>query len=537
MAIKDNTSMDELNSLIRTYKNTIDQYKESVYESYDNEGITEDLLKNIKYMEDSVIENLTIADINEMLEESGCDNTLFKNMHYHSADKSVPYIDFTISVIKEIKNKLNELDSLDKEYEELDKNKDEIANKYIEAIKSPEYRQARINQIKKLKEQAETVEDPVEKAKILKRLDIINRSQKFTFLNERLKEIGEKEVRSIKDSFFDNLRGEHTLNRYKTRLKRFGINPSIHMIFLNMEEKLLPESYHVYNNFFLFHVMRFIGYQSPEVDEELLYVSNLFTLLKDVCTNDCTEEEKDTLIRLMKEFHSYFANYYDYFKEKNASYKESPVRKAHEEELRKKEEEKAAKEHEEHIFELIRTELGEKWYSDKLRSMKNPEAYLSTLITEKLKMLDYIADNGYEYTTDDDKPVVEKDEHGKMVVTHPDAITYHAVYDKYFDIKEANAVRQVTIKTAINMTYPEFAKENSEALTKEDKFYDTVAILLNTFENAISELKAHGLEFTDIEKRKLGIEGNTTESVDIEQLFEGDDSVFYTEVEPPKTEE
>lgn len=380
-----NKDLKEMDDLIDIYKKTIKDTKETFISDLAEDRLDIKLAEKLEYISDEEIENMSLVDINQLLKDTNCDPDRIKEEYYHLADKST-FNEFSVKVLSQVKSKWLSIKEAEKNLKEIEDERLDISRSYINALKSPEYRQARLNHVEFLREKASQETNESEKKALLRQLDHIEKSQTFSFLNERLHLYGEKEAKSIMDSFFDKNKGSYIMKRYYARLKKFGINQPIHGQFFNIEENYLPITYEVFNNFFLYHVIRFISYMDPDLKHEYLYMSSIIGALRDLVTGEATEDEKEALISVIKEFYSFFekTETVEYFKNNNANYKNHPDRIAAE---------AAANERRKiQTISSIKAELGSLF--DESVVYDNPEDFLSQIINEKINMLNYISENG-----------------------------------------------------------------------------------------------------------------------------------------------
>lgn len=414
-----NTSsqLTEMDSLIKIYEDTINDVKSSFISNLEKIGCTQLLAENLIRRNEDHIKSLSLSEIDELIVKSGCDPDFLKTAYYHANDKSLAFIDFSIDTLLKIKEKYLSIIDSEENLESLKEERLNISRSFVDMLKSPEYRQARMDQIELLKKQAEETEDPKVRKDLLERLSHIEKSQTFEFLNERLHKYGKKEANSIKDGFFERSRGVYIMNRYYERLDRMKINRSIHSAFFNLEEEYLPESYAPFNNFFLFHIIRWVSYVDPDVESDFLYMSSLMGALKDLVTGEATKEEEQTILSVMKDFYSFYqgAEVEEYFIKNNANYKNHPDRIQAEKLAKQKREAKA--------LESIKTELGELFDDEtyKLQACFNPEEYLKQILEEKEKMLDALKDQKTNFV---------------MPIGHPKYATYEIVFNAFKKYQE-----------------------------------------------------------------------------------------------------
>ena len=380
--------LKEVDSLIALYESTVNDQKKQFAEDLKSVGLTYDLAEGLSWRDNYFITNMQLDDINTLLKNTDCDTNALMQEYYHLNDKSITYLEFCTASLLKIKEKMISIIDAEESIEELKQNRLDLTRSFVDALKSPEYREARLNHLRILKEMSENEEDPKKKKEIQTRLYHIERSQNFSFLNERLHKIGKKEIRSIKDAYFDNTKGVYVMQKYYNRLERLNINRALHGSFFNLEEKFLPEEYSVFNNFFLFHVIRWVSYMDPNIEHEYLYMSSLIGALRDLVTEEATDEEKNTLISVMKDFYSFFNDDYtkEYFNKYNANHKNHPERIAAEKRALEQRELKAK--------EMIKTELGELYDTYESSGVLNAEELLKDIQNKKAFMLNVLAEMG-----------------------------------------------------------------------------------------------------------------------------------------------
>lgn len=238
------------------------------------------------------------------------------------------FYDYKKEIFLDIKRDLVNIRDIYKEKESLIAEINKISEDYFNYKHSDEYKEKRNAYIEKLKQDIEATSDSSEKKKLTKMLDALTNEESIDFLFERVNKLGDKEIKNIKDIFFNNKRSELVMDRFRSRLPRFGYSKDIYKIFFNIEEKFLPEEYHVYNNIFLFHVTRYIAYINPENKVDSLHASIILSKLYNLIYHKFSSEElENEFINKIKEFDDRFKEYKDYFEENNVTAPSHPSRK------------------------------------------------------------------------------------------------------------------------------------------------------------------------------------------------------------------
>ena len=329
------TQLNEVDSLINIYEETVAGFEERLQEKMETLHITDDFIHMLSLKDDDEIEQMTLADIKMWLTQTGCNQDCIQDAYYSLPDteKMSSFSEFAIKFLLDLRNEYMSLQDSKKSIKDLHESRADITKAYYAALRSPEYRQARLAHLAALKENLKNEPDEIKRAELARKLSQIEASQTFSFLNERLRRYGKKEMKSIMNCFFEKARSEYTLEVYYNKLKRLNLNKFTHMGFFNLEEKYMPENFEPFNNFFLFHVIRWVSHIDTTNDADNLYFAAIIGGLRDLVTGEATEDEKETLLFVMKEFYSFLdMDKYDaYFREKNSNYKHHEVRIAFEE--------------------------------------------------------------------------------------------------------------------------------------------------------------------------------------------------------------
>ena len=77
--------------------------------------------------------------------------------------------------------------------------------------------------------------DEIKKKKIQNMIDSIESAMNYSFMEDRFKSLGDKEIESIVAGFFSPKKGMYMIQRFKERIKKFGFNDNIFKYFFNIE--------------------------------------------------------------------------------------------------------------------------------------------------------------------------------------------------------------------------------------------------------------------------------------------------------------
>lgn len=176
--------------------------------------------------------------------------------------------------------------------------------------------------IDKLKADLANVEDGDPKKKEIEvKIRIMDNCTTFSFLFNRITDpkIKEKERDVIKRGFFKVSEGSLIMDKYKSKIKKFGFGGDIVPHLLGLEELFLSEKYHPFNNLFLFNYMRYTAYADPDNIEERMYVQAITDSLVSLVYHRLTDEKRDYLISIIEKFDNLFLYDKDKFIEANTT--------------------------------------------------------------------------------------------------------------------------------------------------------------------------------------------------------------------------
>lgn len=349
------------------------------------------ILNDVKILSEEKIQNFEIADICNFLKDNGYPEDVLVKSHMDSADHTIPYIDYARGALLEIRELALEVES-----SQLDKIKlcKEIANAKSEQekrLRSPEYKEHRARALAQLEEAVNTAENSTEKRRALEKLNTIKNSDTLDFLFDRFNKFSDKEIKSIVDGFLDEKKFEYIWKKYSNNVKYLNISPGTIKRFYHIEEMFLHESYHPFNNLFLFIVIRFIAYMNPHNNRDMLYANALIVKCDHLVYHrfDSLEDEesfKTTIKTILNMFMS--DEYIALFEQKNTSSPTHPMRIAIDEAKRKQ------------TFDLYMNTLkfeldgGDAMeYLSNDTSVENMKSKLDDMYQEKMKMVDELSSN------------------------------------------------------------------------------------------------------------------------------------------------
>lgn len=279
-------------------------------ESYGFSG--DAILNAVKILSESTIQNLTIREIQELLHDHGYSDDVLMKSYMEYPDHTVSYIDYAKNALSELRGVALELESSELDRINLCK---EISNSKSEQEKyfhSKEYKEKRMEMLSKLTKDANAEEDSPEKTKALKKLEMIKKSDTLDFLFDRFQRFQEKELENIATGFLNGPKFEYIWKKYANNVKHLNILPDTVKRFYNMEEMFLHESYHPFNNLFLFIVIRFIAYMNPYNKRDVLYANSLIVKCDHLVYHrfDSPEEEEEFKYVIKSVLNNFMTDHY-----------------------------------------------------------------------------------------------------------------------------------------------------------------------------------------------------------------------------------
>ena len=291
----------------------------------------------IKGLSISTIETMEEYELIRKLHDGGCDDGVINSLRelnnmVEDGEETKPFVEYLRGIFKDIYESIEALNELYEEKEKINTQISEATDNYFNFVNSDEYQEKKNKKIAEIKEKAEAETDIIKKKKLLSNIEKLEKSESLEFLFERIEKLGDKEISNIVDVFFNKRRSELVMEKFKSRLPKFGYNSDIYKYFFNFEEKFLPEEYHDLNNIFLFVVMRYISFGDTNSDKDSAYTSSVLLKMYNLLYHKYPNKEKeDAIINIIKRMDDYFLPYIDKFKEKNITSPNHPERIARDE--------------------------------------------------------------------------------------------------------------------------------------------------------------------------------------------------------------
>jgi hypothetical protein len=224
---------------------------------------------------------------------------------------------------KSILDVREQMESLEKEYEEL-------RTSEAERLTSKEYDDEKVARIEKLQKDVESLISanglPSTIARKEREIRVIKERFTVNYLYDRINDekTRDKEIQAVVNAFFSNSVSAYVTNRFRDKCKSWHLDVSILNHLVNLEENYLPEEYSVFNNFYLFYVMRATGHTDSKNRNEIKQVfRNMINLVYNKFYDD---ETRQTFIDSMKGFLDNFADYRALFESENILQPNHPYR-------------------------------------------------------------------------------------------------------------------------------------------------------------------------------------------------------------------
>lgn len=303
---------DQFNTMTTTLESTMK-------ESY---GLSKDVLGDVLPYKKEDIQDMRADDVREFLLK-----------HSITMESRKAYMENSEDEIKKVMDVVKDASLLILSSKtEVKKLKDESADvlhDYFTYISSEKVQASRKKRLEVLKNALELSNDDQENKKIEKQIASIEAALSLSFLQDRFVKFGDKEKKSIKEAYFDKYKGSYIIDKYKSKIQAFGFKEKLYQYFFNIEENFLDETYHVYNNLFLFIYMRMVAYSDINNKTDIMWVQSITSALANLIYHKFENTENEVeFIGIIKSVLDNFEEYHEYFKENNTTYPDHPVRKA-----------------------------------------------------------------------------------------------------------------------------------------------------------------------------------------------------------------
>lgn len=300
----------------------------------------------------------------------------------HNFEEEYPKyrLEFMRKFLRELRKDQLDIKEGDRQVQEIEEEIHQLIDDDVMRKTSKEYSDHLDEKKQELEKELEMTKDEKEKKRIIAQITEIENYKDFKFLFKRIKKYGDKELESIKEGFFDNAKSSYTMNKFRTKLGQLKYDPKIYLSLLNLEEKYLDEKYHVFNNLFLFNVVRYVAYTDTNKKEDRQCVSALISNLLNLVYNKFSSDVvRAGFIHMICDCLDQFEKYRDYFDKENILHPNHPTRIARDEH------------HEKEVREMIYANLADAGYevTDEVKALDLPDLrkfydeYIERTLAEK----------------------------------------------------------------------------------------------------------------------------------------------------------
>ena len=340
--------LDELREQYRSLKSFYENYIDSTY------SLNPKILNAILPITKEKIETMSLEEMCDFIEPySGTTNLLEDMMNItkqlEPEQETLPVIDPVNGEVPAPKDNLEEefrkimmdikkssmsVYTQKREVDHAMEESNKILEEYINYLSSDKVRESREKYLENLKETLTKTEDGPQKKRMEKMIADIEASYDLSFMFNRFKELGDAEVTSIIEAFFNNSKGKYVMNRFNSKIKAFGFTHTIFNRFLNLEEMFLPEEYHPYNNLFLFTYIRMVAYADPYNKTDKMWVQALTSNISNLVYHRFENDRRERIfIDLIKQVDDYFSGYETKFIEENETWPGHASRQFHDNDI------------------------------------------------------------------------------------------------------------------------------------------------------------------------------------------------------------
>lgn len=221
---------------------------------------------------------------------------------------------------------INDIIDTEKDLAELEEEANGEIKSYTDYICSEEYDKHRMKNIEMWKDMLKRETNFTARKKLQKAIYITEERYTLGFMFTRLNnpETHDDEKKRMAEAFFANSKSAYVLEKFGAKCKQFGFSGDLYRYLLDLEQKYLEEKYHVFNNFFLFTALRFIGHcGTEEVNEAKEIIQCMLNLIYNRFYSD---EVRDTFLNTIRTFLDNFEDVRDEFDEKNILHPNHPYR-------------------------------------------------------------------------------------------------------------------------------------------------------------------------------------------------------------------
>lgn len=224
-----------------------------------------------------------------------------------------------------------------KTIEDIERDVNVEVQKFSEYASSVEYDKDQESLLQRLTELLNSMGDDgashSDKKKLSREIEVIKQRYSLEYVYARLLDPAthDNEVDAIVKCFFDRNRSGYVMSRFRSRCEQMHLSDSIQRHLLNIEENFLEEKFHVFNNLYLFYIMRYVGHGDPSASREVK--QPIRCMINLVYHKFYSDEVRETFLSSMRGFLSHFEKYRELFEQKNILHPKHPHRVAKDAEM------------------------------------------------------------------------------------------------------------------------------------------------------------------------------------------------------------
>lgn len=327
----------ELNEMTKILSEQVSTLKDTIeILVYDVYGLRLDVMKEITAYTAEDIDNMSKENVDNLLIAHDGLTANFDEKFANNDKGITSLINYKKYVLKDILTHVQELEKAKQDASDIINDKNARMKEYLDEIREhSEERYAKRMEL--LEKKLATATTRLEQMKIQEIIDTFKSLKSKSYLFAGFEKDIDFEKMTIKNNFLDSRKGTFLVQKFMKQAKKLKINPEFYTIFINLEEKILPEKYHPFNNLYVFFIIRYIAYcdayKSTSRVVALQLINDLQNALLDKFPN---QEEKDIFVASVAKIIDYFMDDAEEFKKLNTTYKFHPVRVAHDKVLLEK---------------------------------------------------------------------------------------------------------------------------------------------------------------------------------------------------------
>lgn len=318
--------IDLLNELNEQYKSLKSFYEDYIKKSY---NLDPKILNDILPITKADIEGMNIDAMIDFISdyhECGVDGV--QNIYEMMAVTSDHPKDDFRDIIMDIKQSSMTIYTQKREMDHIRKESNKVLDEYMNYMSSDVVKKSRMTYLNNLKEAIKKESEEGKIKSMNKMISDIESSQNLSFIFDRFNKFGDKEVNTIADIFFSVHKSSYVMERFKSKISRFGYNENIIQHFLKLEETFLDDHYHPYNNLFLLIYVRMVGHADSYNKTDTLWVNSLTSRISDLIYHRSSPEDEASFIHILETVLDKFdaCGWYDKFVKDNSTWEGHPDR-------------------------------------------------------------------------------------------------------------------------------------------------------------------------------------------------------------------